>query len=90
MTHDSIIYVLRTAGGSYWRKSDKYAEIIQRYDMKTQKSDVIFEFACNKNTDNNCGAVFEKLHLFEDKNDRLFLVGENTYFTKFGEKVRIK
>ena len=87
---DAKVYVLRSSGGSYWKKADKYAEIIQRYDMKSGKSEIIFEYSCNKSKDNNCGGVFEKLHLLKDKKGKHFLIGENTSFTKFGEKVRIK
>jgi len=87
--YDAKVYILRSSGGSYWKNANEYAEIIQRYDMKSGKSDVIFEHKCNKSS-NNCGAVFERLHLFEDKKGKHFLVGENTSFTKFGEKVHIR
>ena len=87
--YDSKVYVLRSSGGSYWKDANEYGEIIQRYDMKSGKNDIVFEYKCKKNS-NNCGGVFEKIHLFEDKKGKLFLIGENTFFTKFGEKVRIK
>ncbi|HAB39352.1 MAG TPA: hypothetical protein DCE52_15375 [Rhodobacteraceae bacterium] len=87
--HNGVTYILRSAGGSYWNNSTEYGEIIQRHNITTKENTIIYENKCSKST-NNCGAVFGKLHLLTDRSGKKFLVGENTSYTKFGERVRIK
>lgn len=87
--HNGFVYVLRSAGGSYWKKSDSYGEVIQKYNVSNKTSELIFEYECNRKNDSGCGSVFEQLSLYKDSTGKSYLIGENAFFTK-QKRVAIK